>query len=48
MMKQCNKSINIKMGQAEERICELEHRNFEIIPSEENTEQRMRERVKKA
>lgn len=30
------------MDQAEERICEVEDRNFEITPSEENTEKRVK------
>ena len=31
------------MDQAEERWCEIEHRNFEIIQSEENKEEGMKE-----
>lgn len=43
MKKNCNNSINIKMGWAEDRICELENGNFEMIALEENTEHRMRD-----
>ena len=31
-------TISIKMDQREERICEVEDRNFEITKSEENKE----------
>ena len=41
-MKTAIESINNIMDQAEERICGLEDRNFEIIPSEENKERRMK------
>lgn len=35
-------SINIRMDEAEERICDLEDRNFEFIHSEENKNGRMK------
>ena len=34
-MKILVESINLKLGQAEERICELKDRSFEIIQSKE-------------
>ena len=34
-------SIKSRMNQAEERIYNIEHSNFEIIQSEENKEERM-------
>lgn len=35
-MKNAIETINIKMNQAEGRICELPEKTFEIIQSEEN------------
>lgn len=35
-MKSAIESINNRTDQAEERICEIKERNFEIIKSEDN------------
>ena len=43
-MKNTIESIDIRMNQAEERICELEDRIFKTIQSEENKEKRMKRR----
>lgn len=40
--KNARKSTDSRMDQAEERICELRDRNFEITQSEGNKEKRMK------
>lgn len=40
MKGKCNKNINTRLEQAEERICEIEDRNFKIIQSKENKEKK--------
>lgn len=41
-MKDAIKSINRRLNQAEERICDIEYRSFEIFQSEENKAKRMK------
>ena len=41
-VKNAIKSINSRINQTDERICEIEDRNFEITKLEENKEKRMK------